>query len=120
MFLQYFGDKHCSICDGLTLTLRAHYSYSSERPDVAIFISPVSVTPRSRRWHSQRGEKLDLALSGAAATLAKSSLAHTFTRRDLSIVPTEPSVPHNTHLYASEYEHKLREPLLQRGDMRIL
>jgi hypothetical protein len=27
------------------------------------------------------GEKPDLALSGAAATLASSSLAHTFTRR---------------------------------------
>jgi hypothetical protein len=40
---------------------------------------PYRLTLRSQR--PQSGEKHDLALSGAAATLASSSLAHTFTRQ---------------------------------------
>jgi hypothetical protein len=41
-------------------------------------------------------EKLDLALSGAAAALPSSSLVHD-TRRELSIVPTK-NLPLNTEL----------------------
>jgi hypothetical protein len=37
------------------------------------------------------GERLDLALSGAATTLASSSLAHTFTRRSRPLHPSRSS-----------------------------
>jgi hypothetical protein len=64
-------------------------------------LSPV-VLPSKQKIALPEGEKLDLALSGAAATFASSSFAHTFTRRsgqcqDLSIrvvhVPREGAFP---------------------------
>jgi hypothetical protein len=46
-----------------------------------------------QRWHPQRGDKLDLALSGAAATLASSSFAHTFTCRSRPLNRSDRAFP---------------------------
>jgi len=68
--------------------------FDKSREPLSLTGSPVDVYPGGERNLTS----LFLALSAASATLASSSLTHTFTRRDLSIVPTEPSPYHQSSL----------------------
>ncbi|KAF8492403.1 hypothetical protein F5888DRAFT_1806836 [Russula emetica] len=71
--------------------------FDKSREPLSLTGSPVDVYPGGERNLTS----LFLALSAASATLASSSLTHTFTRRDLSIVPTEPSPYHQSLNHSS-------------------